>query len=159
MGRTGTFSISEQLGLSPDLITLAKSLGSGVPVGAVLASDAIAAGVEHGDQGSTFGGGMLAMAAVIATLETILEDGLMDQARVIHQQIHSVVGPLVKEVRGRGCLIGLELDGRAAGVIPDAPVAAAAFSAAASSSARARFTATCPQIAPPTSNTAHKSNR
>ncbi len=111
VGRTGTFSISEQLGLTPDLITLAKSLGSGVPVGAVLASDAIAAGVEHGDQGSTFGGGMLAMAAVTATLETILEEGLMDRARALHQQIRSIVGPLVKKVRGRGCLIGLELDG------------------------------------------------
>ena len=117
VGRTGTFSISEQLGLTPDLITLAKSLGSGVPVGAVLASDAIAAGVEHGDQGSTFGGGMLAMAAVTATLETILEDGLMDRARAIHQQIRLAIGPLVKQVRGRGCLIGLELDGAAKPVL------------------------------------------
>ncbi len=117
VGRTGTFSISEQFGLTPDLITLAKSLGSGVPVGAVLASDAIAAGVEHGDQGSTFGGGMLAMAAVTATLETILEDGLMDRARAIHQQIRLAIGPLVKQVRGRGCLIGLELDGAAKPVL------------------------------------------
>ena len=111
VGRTGTFSISEQLSLKPDLITLAKSLGSGVPVGAVLASDAIAAGVEHGDQGSTFGGGMLAMAAVAATLETIREEGLMDRAKAIHEQIRSAVEPLAKAVRGRGCLIGLELDG------------------------------------------------
>ena len=117
VGRTGTFSISEPFGLTPDLITLAKSLGSGVPVGAVLASDAIAAGVEHGDQGSTFGGGMLAMAAVTATLETILEEGLMDRARAIHQQIRLAVGPLVKQVRGRGCLIGLELDGAAQPVL------------------------------------------
>ena len=117
VGRTGTFSISEPFGVTPDLITLAKSLGSGVPVGAVLASDAIAAGVEHGDQGSTFGGGMLAMAAVTATLETILEDGLMDRARAIHQQIRLAVGPLVKQVRGRGCLIGLELDGAAKPVL------------------------------------------
>ena len=113
VGRTGTFSISEQLGLIPDLITLAKSLGSGVPVGAVLASDAIAAGVQLGDQGSTFGGGMLAMAAVTATLETIWEEGLMDRAQAIHKQIRSAAGPLVKTVRGRGCLIGLELDGPA----------------------------------------------
>ncbi len=117
VGRTGTFSISEPFGVTPDLITLAKSLGSGVPVGAVLASDAIAAGVEHGDQGSTFGGGMLAMAAVTATLETIREEGLMDRARAIHQQIRRAVGPLVKQVRGRGCLIGLELDGAARPVL------------------------------------------
>ncbi len=117
VGRTGTFSISEQVGMTPDLITLAKSLGSGLPVGAVLASDAIAAGVQLGDQGSTFGGGMLAMAALTASLETIFEDGLMDRAKIIHQQIHALTGPLVKSVRGRGCLIGLELDGPAQPVL------------------------------------------
>jgi acetylornithine/succinyldiaminopimelate/putrescine aminotransferase len=110
VGRTGTFSISESLGITPDLITLAKSLGSGVPVGAVLASDAIAAGVQPGDQGTTFGGGMLAMAAVTATLETILEMGLMDRAPVIYEQIRTAVAPLVRTVHGQGCLIGLELE-------------------------------------------------
>ncbi len=69
VGRTGTFSISESLGVPPDLITLAKSLASGVPVGAVLASDAVAGHVKVGDQGTTFGGGMLAMAALTATLQ------------------------------------------------------------------------------------------
>lgn len=117
VGRTGAFSISEHFGITPDVITLAKSLGSGVPVGAVLASDAIAAGVKHGDQGSTFGGGMLAMAAVTATLETILEERLMDRAEAIYEQIRSAVEPLVKAVRGRGCLIGLELDGPAKPVL------------------------------------------
>ena len=117
VGRTGTFSISEHYGITPDLITLAKSLGSGLPVGAVLASDAIAAGVQLGDQGTTFGGGMLAMAALTASLETILEDGLMDRASAIYRQIHTAVEPLVKGVRGRGCLIGLELDGPAQPVL------------------------------------------
>lgn len=110
VGRTGTFSISEQYGMVPDLISLAKSLGSGVPVGAVLTSDAIAASVEYGDQGSTFGGGMLAMAAVHATMETILEDNLLDRATSIHDQIQEAIGPFVNNVRGRGCLLGLELD-------------------------------------------------
>ena len=117
VGRTGTFSIAEQFGVTPDLITLAKSLGSGLPVGAVLVSDAIAAGVQHGDQGTTFGGGMLAMAAVTASLETILENGLMDRAGAIHRQIRAAVGPLVQAVRGRGCLIGLELSGPAKPVL------------------------------------------
>ena len=115
VGRTGTFSMAEQLGqadasATPDLISLAKSLGAGVPVSAVLVDDAVAATVESGDQGSTFGGGMLAMAAVTATLETLVEDDLMDRAVELHEQIAEQVGPVVEEVRGRGCLIGLKLD-------------------------------------------------
>jgi len=109
VGRTGTFSISEQLGVTPDLITLAKSLASGVPVGAVLVSDPIASTIESGDQGTTFGGGMLAMAAVVATLETIVEEGLMSRAPQIFDRIKTAVGQNVKAVRGKGCLIGLEL--------------------------------------------------
>lgn len=110
VGRTGTFSISEQLGVVPDLITLAKSLGSGVPVGAVLSSGAIAGRVKPGDQGTTFGGGMIAMAAVSATLETLREDRLMDRAGWIFDRISEIVSPYGVAVRGRGCLVGLVLD-------------------------------------------------
>ena len=115
VGRTGTFSMAEQLGeadasATPDLISLAKSLGAGVPVSAVLVADAVADTVESGDQGSTFGGGMLAMAAVTATLETLVEDDLMTRATALHEQIAVQVGPVVEEVRGRGCLMGLKLD-------------------------------------------------
>ncbi|NBC16644.1 MAG: aminotransferase class III-fold pyridoxal phosphate-dependent enzyme [Bacteroidetes bacterium] len=109
VGRTGTFSIADQLGMTPDLISLAKSLGSGVPVGAVLASDAIAATVQPGDQGSTFGGGMLAMAALHATLQTLLDDDLMPKAPVIFDQLSEAVAPHAVAVRGKGCLIGVEL--------------------------------------------------
>lgn len=116
VGRTGTFSISEQLGATPDLITLAKSLGSGIPVGAVLVSDALAATVESGDQGTTFGGGMIAMAAVEATLHTIRDESLMDRAGVVFDHVAARVRSLVHSVRGRGCLIGLELDSAAAPV-------------------------------------------
>ncbi len=117
VGRTGTFSICDQLGMKPDLISLAKSLGSGVPIGAVLASDAIATTVKNGDQGSTFGGGMLAMAALKATLDTIVADNLMDRAPAIFETIAEAVGPFVKGIRGKGCLIGLELDGPAKPVL------------------------------------------
>jgi acetylornithine aminotransferase/acetylornithine/N-succinyldiaminopimelate aminotransferase len=110
VGRTGAFSMAEHLGATPDLISLAKSLGAGVPVSAVLVDDAVAATVESGDQGSTFGGGMLAMAAVTATLETIVENDLMIRATEIHERVTEAVGPVVEEVRGRGCLIGLKLD-------------------------------------------------
>ena len=114
VGRTGTFSIAEQYGITPDLITLAKSLGAGVPVSAVLVSEAIAHTVESGDQGSTFGGGMLAMAALEATLSTIRDEGLMGRAANIFESIRSALGPHVNKVRGRGCLIGVELDESAA---------------------------------------------
>lgn len=117
VGRTGTFSISEQYGIKPDIITMAKSLASGMPIGALLASDAIAAIVKSGDQGTTFGGGMLAMASLVATIETIKEENLMERAHVIFDKIASGVRPHVKAVRGRGCLIGIELDGPVAPVI------------------------------------------
>jgi acetylornithine aminotransferase/acetylornithine/N-succinyldiaminopimelate aminotransferase len=110
VGRTGTFSISDHYGVVPDLISMAKSLGAGVPVSAVLVHDAVAATVEPGDQGSTFGGGMLAMAAVAATLRTIVEEGLMARAPRIHDAIAQAVGDHVEAVRGKGCLMGLKLD-------------------------------------------------
>ena len=115
VGRTGTFSMAEPLGqadasATPDLISLAKSLGTGVPVSAVLVADRVAATVESGDQGSTYGGGMLAMAAVEATLRTLVEENLMARATAIHAQVEENVGAVVEEVRGRGCLMGLKLD-------------------------------------------------
>jgi acetylornithine/succinyldiaminopimelate/putrescine aminotransferase len=118
VGRTGTFSIAESFGMTPDLITLAKSLGSGVPVGAVLVANAIAEGVAYGDQGTTFGGGMLAMAAVTATLDMIQDDQLMARAPIIFERIENAVGAHVREIRGQGCLIGFDLG------VPAAPVLA-----------------------------------
>jgi acetylornithine/N-succinyldiaminopimelate aminotransferase len=109
VGRTGTFSISEQYGMVPDMITLAKSLGNGVPVGAVLVSEPIASAVAYGDQGTTFGGGMLAMAAVEATLEVLVQDDIMDKARRLESAIRHRLGPVVREIRGAGCLLGIDL--------------------------------------------------
>ena len=108
VGRTGTFSIASQLGVTPDLITLAKSLGSGVPVGAVLVSNDIASRVEIGDHGSTFGGGMLAMRAMSATLEMLVEDGWMERALLLHDAFRAGLEDLGGTVRGRGCLIGVD---------------------------------------------------
>ncbi|PEN14673.1 acetylornithine aminotransferase [Longibacter salinarum] len=117
VGRTGTFSISEHYGITPDLITMAKSLGAGVPVSAVLVHDDIAETVESGDQGSTFGGGMLAMAAVKATLDQIVDERLMSRAEEIHSRLADALGSSVAELRGKGCLIGLKLDQPVAPVI------------------------------------------
>lgn len=119
VGRTGTFSISEALDVRPDLITMAKSLGNGVPVGAVLVGDAIASEVQPGDQGTTFGGGMLAMAAVEAVLQVLERDGLMNRALEIEARVRDRVGPLVHGVRGRGALLGIDL-GRPARPVLDA---------------------------------------
>ncbi len=118
VGRTGAFSMAEHLGATPDLISLAKSLGAGVPVSSVLVTEKVAETVESGDQGSTYGGGMLAMAAVKATLETLVEENLMDRATEIHDQVREHVEPVVEEVRGRGCLMGLKLD-RPVGPVKD----------------------------------------
>ena len=117
VGRTGTFSISEQFGVEPDLITMAKSLASGIPVGAVLASSAIADTVKPGDQGTTFGGGMIAMAALEATVGTIVREGLMGRARTVFDRIKEELSPHVRSVRGRGCLIGVELGMPASDVV------------------------------------------
>ncbi len=110
MGRTGTFSASTHYGVKPDMITLAKSLGNGVPMAALLVTERIAATVKPGDLGTTFGGGMLACAACIATLETIHQERLMERAPYIQQQITEGVRDIVTRVRGRGAMLGLEFD-------------------------------------------------
>ena len=112
VGRTGAFTYGEHVGVTPDLVTLAKSLGAGVPVGAVLVSEDIAETVRPGDQGTTFGGGMLAMAAVRATLGQLVDDGLMARAVRLHDRLADGLREIsaVAEVRGRGCLIGVSLD-------------------------------------------------
>ena len=118
VGRTGNwFFANSDLagGVVPDIITLAKSLGSGVPVGACLVNSCIAETIKTNDLGTTFGGGMLAMAAVLATLEAIEADGMIENAKSIEnylrerlQEIPNVVG-----LRGKGCLLGIEFDGNA----------------------------------------------
>ena len=127
VGRTGTFLYGEHVGVTPDLVSLAKSLGAGVPVGAVLVNDAIAATVQPGDQGTTFGGGMLAMAAVQATLQQLVDDGLMARAVDLFARLDAGLAEVdgVTEVRGRGCLVGVSLDREArpvAGALREAGV-------------------------------------
>lgn len=113
VGRTGEwfFSGSEAAGGTvPDVITLAKALGSGVPVGACLANERVAAAVKENDLGTTFGGGMLAMAAVEATLDAIEEDGMIENARAIERLLRSRLSEVagVAAIRGRGLLLGVE---------------------------------------------------
>ncbi|HEX8337295.1 MAG TPA: aminotransferase class III-fold pyridoxal phosphate-dependent enzyme [Pyrinomonadaceae bacterium] len=113
VGRTGSwfFAGSEAAGgVVPDVITLAKALGSGVPVGACLTTGAVASSIRENDLGTTFGGGMLAMAAVAATLEAIEADGMLENARAVEaflrESLKDVRG--VAAVRGLGMLLGVE---------------------------------------------------
>lgn len=110
IGRTGTFSYSEQLDIVPDIITLAKSLGSGIPVGAVLLPDKHAQHIKTGDLGTTFGGGMMAMASTLATLEEIEQQHYMEHAVSIYETIEKGLSETDITVRGAGCLIGLVFD-------------------------------------------------
>lgn len=113
MGRLGAPFAAQAHGVKPDLLTSAKALASGVPMGAVLMTEAIAAALKPGDLGSTFGGGPLACAALLATLAVIEEEGLMARARAAEASLRAGLEGLVA-VRGRGLLLGLETERAAA---------------------------------------------
>jgi acetylornithine aminotransferase len=116
IGRTGTWFGFQHSGILPDVMALAKGLGSGVPIGACLARGAAADVFTPGSHGSTFGGNPLACAAALATLQTIEEEKLLDNARVRGEAIRSglraaLVGVHgVVDIRGEGMMIGIELD-------------------------------------------------
>lgn len=116
IGRTGNwFFAGSDLagGVEPDIISLAKSLGSGVPVGACLVDERVASSIKENDLGTTFGGGMLAMAAVLATLEAVENEGMVKNAARVEQHLrNSLAGsPNVVGIRGKGCLLGIEFAG------------------------------------------------
>ncbi|MBL0176704.1 MAG: acetylornithine/succinylornithine family transaminase [Ignavibacteria bacterium] len=123
MGRTGTFLASQRWDERPDLVLLAKGLGGGLPLGAVLMSENMSQVFGVGGHGSTFGGNPVACAAGIATLRVILRDGLLARATEIGnrlcaglESLHSRYPGVIVDVRGRGCMIGLELGIEAGGV-------------------------------------------
>lgn len=115
VGRTGTLWAYEQEGVEPDIMTLAKGLAGGVPIGAVLAREEIAAHLVKGDHGSTFGGNALATAAGYATLNYIIENDMPAQVRrasdLLMSRLRSMEDRLdvVNEVRGRGLLVAVGL--------------------------------------------------
>ncbi|HEU4596233.1 MAG TPA: aminotransferase class III-fold pyridoxal phosphate-dependent enzyme [Pyrinomonadaceae bacterium] len=115
VGRTGGwfFAGSEAGGgVVPDVLTLAKALGSGVPVGACLTTEAVAGSIKENDLGTTFGGGMLAMAATLATLEAIEADGMLENARSLERYLREALKDVqgVEGVRGLGLLLGVEFE-------------------------------------------------
>jgi acetylornithine/N-succinyldiaminopimelate aminotransferase len=119
VGRTGEWFFAGSAasdGVVPDIVTLAKALGSGVPVGACLVTSDVAAKIKENDLGTTFGGGMLAMAAVSATLEAIEADGMLENVRIVELHLRERLKEIeqVVAVHGRGFLLGLEFTEKAA---------------------------------------------
>ncbi|GEB35134.1 MULTISPECIES: aspartate aminotransferase family protein [Brevibacillus] len=116
IGRTGTWFAFQQYGVKPDAISLAKGLGSGFPIGAVVATKEVAEAFSPGTHGTTFGGNPLAATAGIATLATMEEEQILDQVAHIHQVLTQELEKLKAEhpdkivtVRGKGLLLGVEL--------------------------------------------------
>jgi len=118
VGRTGEWFFAGSAagdGVVPDIVSLAKALGSGIPVGACLVTEKIASHIKENDLGTTFGGGMIAMAAVTATLEAIEEDAMLANVRAVEAYLRERLQEIeqVVKVRGRGFLLGLEFADKA----------------------------------------------
>ncbi|MEM8894259.1 MAG: aspartate aminotransferase family protein [Bacteroidota bacterium] len=115
MGRTGKMFAHQHFDVMPDVMPLAKALGGGMPIGAILANERVGSAIDPGDHGTTFGGNPLAAAAALATVEVIEEEELPQKASEtgtwLKKQLHEEIGghPLVKEIRGIGLMIGIEL--------------------------------------------------
>ena len=115
MGRTGTFFAYEQFGIEPDVMSLAKALGNGFPVGAIIAKDAVMAAFEPGTHASTFGGNPLAAWAVIATINTLLEEDVIRHCAEVGEYLQKGLMdlkkkfPFITEIRGMGLIWGVEL--------------------------------------------------
>ena len=116
MGRTGTFLACQGLGVKPDVLTLAKGLAGGVPIGAFLSTDKVAAAFGPGDHGSTFGGNPLACAAALAVLDVIEKENLAQNAKTVGsylqdslRKLQNKYPELILNVRGMGLMVGVEL--------------------------------------------------
>lgn len=123
LGRTGTLFAYQQDGVTPDILTLAKALAGGIPMGAMLAREEVMAAFTPGSHAATFGGNPFASAVALETVQTILEEDLparaarigartLDRLRALQARL-----PLIKAVRGRGLLIGIELAADAKGIV------------------------------------------
>ncbi|MEM2933526.1 MAG: acetylornithine transaminase [Methanocellales archaeon] len=120
--RTGKWFAYEYYDIQPDILTLAKALGSGFPIGAMLAREEIAARFEKGDHASTFGGNPLACTAALATIQAIKRDKLVEKARekgeyFMNLLVEKCRSNLIREVRGLGLMIGMELSVEGKGIV------------------------------------------
>ena len=114
-GRTGEWFFGDRIGVYPDLITLAKGIGGGIPIGAVLINERISKTIGYGEHGSTFGGGPVAASSLAATIEVIEEEGLVQNARTTGEFLCRELEGMeaVNAVKGRGLLLGVEVEGKA----------------------------------------------
>ena len=114
-GRTGTFLASQQYGVKPDIVTLAKGLGGGLPIGAFLCNKKLAGVMGKSSHGSTFGGNPIACAGALAVLERLSEPGMLEtvasRGEYIRGKIRGFMDPHIGDVRGMGLMIGVELVG------------------------------------------------
>jgi len=111
-GRTGSWFFGDRLGLNPDIITLAKGIGAGIPAGSVIIDEKISKTIGPGEHGSTFGGGPVASSAILANISVIKEENLVQNAwdvgEFIKQELRDV--NFVRRVKGRGLLLGIEIE-------------------------------------------------
>lgn len=116
IGRTGKLFGYDHYGIEPDIFTLAKGLGGGIPIGAVIAKEFVASSIEPGDHGTTFGGNPLVCTAALTVLNTILEDDFMDNVNKVAQYFKDRLGelknqfPFINGIRGKGLMLGMALD-------------------------------------------------
>ena len=125
IARTGKMFAWEHYGIQPDVVALAKALGSGFPIGAVIAKEKFASAFEHGNHGTTFGGNPLACAVALETLSVIEDENVCEMARVrgnylmTRMQDQSSNWTAIKDVRGKGLMVGVELSFPGAAVIQE----------------------------------------
>lgn len=114
IGRTGKMFAYELYGIEPDIMTLAKALGGGVPIGAVLAKDYVAQAFKPGDHGTTFGGNPLSTCAGLTVLKTIKEEKLVENSfetgKYLKERLENALSDYISEVRGSGLMVGLEFN-------------------------------------------------
>jgi acetylornithine/N-succinyldiaminopimelate aminotransferase len=122
MGRTGTLWAYQQTGVRPDAITVAKALGGGLPIGALITGERLADVLRPGDHGSTFAGGPVVAAAALAALEVTDDPALLERVRELGERLTAALEalPHVVSVRGRGLMLACELDVAAPAVVRQA---------------------------------------
>lgn len=126
IGRTGTLFAYEQYGIEPDVISVAKGLGSGFPIGAIIAKGEVAKAFDAGSHGSTFGGNPLAVTAGLATVQHIISTNLLNQVNETVQFFQTKLEklkeefPVIEDIRGKGLLIGVVVPGKALEIVQKA---------------------------------------
>lgn len=125
MGRTGKLFAYEHYGVAPDIMTLAKALGGGLPLGAMLATEEIAQSFGPGSHASTFGGNPLACSVGLAVLKALLQGGVLKNCgrmgKIFFKGLQALKGrfPFILDIRGRGLILGMELDGQGNRIVDD----------------------------------------